>query len=269
MDLLHLFMFLMFIIGILLIITTFSTYSKLQDKCTSSDLRVKLRWAIGLGTTFITLAIGYGICVNKDGCNCYFGKRVNWKIYSLLAMLMTMGGGLLALTIGIKNDLKKDGCDLDIGATTTILMALSIAQIAIPAMYIIYITTNLSTQSKSDEEVEDADYASLTLEAESRTLAVNKRRLGRIKKSLATKEEQLSIVRDGIEKTLERKKAPDIKALSKENKLVKEINKAKSDIGLVSSTLSSSSGSSSGSSSNNSLDSSLDSYFNSQNELIP
>ena len=84
-------MFLLFVIGILLIMVTFSAYSKLGSGCRSKDLRTKLRWAIGIGTTFVTISMGYTICVSREGCSCDFGERANWKIYIMLYIINGYG----------------------------------------------------------------------------------------------------------------------------------------------------------------------------------
>jgi hypothetical protein len=228
MKLLHLFMFLLFVIGILLIITTFSAYGKLKDKCGSDGLRNKLRWAIVLGTTLVTLSLGYIVCINKSNCSCSFGE--GWKIYSLLTILAILGGGLLVLTLGIKKDLKKDGCDIELGMIPMVLMILSISQIILPIIYIFYITKLGSPKKEKKEEDEEDDDNSLALEAESRMMAVNSRRKARINKSIATKREKLVYVLDNIEKARDRKKAPKIEDISTKDRLSKEISKANSEL---------------------------------------
>jgi hypothetical protein len=235
MNLLHLFVLFIFLIGFLLIITTFTAYSKLGD-CNSEGLRTKLRWAICIGTVCMTLAIGYTICINKAGCNCVFGDRSDWKIYSALFVLMGMGVGLLVLTIGIKNDAKSDGCNIDLGFIPDLLMALSICQIILPilyASYIIYNNVPNKKDTKDEEDDEEDDDDSLALEAESRKTAIDGRRSARFKKRIALAEEELSQVRDRIESSKARKKAPAQKDKEKEEILVKEIAKATSELGSV------------------------------------
>ena len=237
MKVLHLFMFLLFVIGLLLLMTSFTAYSKLDDTCRSDGLRSKLRLSICIGTVLVTLSIGYMVCLNKGGCKCDFGERSDWKIYSMLGVLMVMGGGLLALTIGIKNDAKKDGCHIDLGSIPDILIGLSIAQIIIPIAYIVYIVTNLpknkKTKNDEEEEEEEDDDESLALEAESRREAIDKRRKIRYKASIAKKEEELSKVNDRIENARSRGKSnPKDKAkrdlLAKQ---IKEESKQMSSIG--------------------------------------
>ena len=231
-------MFFMFVVGLLLIITTFTAYSKLDATCTSDSLRGKLRWAIGIGTTFVTLAIGYMVCLTKEGCKCDFGERSDWKIYTMLAVLMGMGGGLLALTIGIKNDVNSADCHIDLGGVPDILMALSIAQLVIPMLYIIYIAVKglpkgKTTKKKKDEkDDEEDDEESLALEAESRREAIDNRRRSRYKKSIAKKEEELSSVKDKIEQARSRGKS-NPKDKAKRDLLVKQLKEENSELSEI------------------------------------
>jgi hypothetical protein len=233
-------MFLLFVVGLLLIITTFTAYSKLDATCTSDSLRGKLRWAIGIGTTFVTLAIGYMVCLTKEGCKCDFGERSDWKIYTMLAVLMGMGGGLLALTIGIKNDVNSPDCHIDLGSAPDILMALSITQLVIPALYIIYIAEKglpKGKTKKNENDDEEDDYESLALEAESRREAIDNRRRSRYKKSIAKKEEELSVVQDKIEEARSRGKS-NPKDKAKRDLLVKQLKEENSQLSEIGSSVS-------------------------------
>jgi len=235
-NLLHIFMFTLLIIGLLLIITTFSAYSKLGD-CTSKGLRSKLRLAIILGTVFFTISIGYIICIKKSGCFCDFGQRSDWKIYSMLITLMGMGGGMLVLAQGIKSDLKSNGCNIDIGKTPDILTWLSIVQIALPAMYIVYIFYKKRQGPTSPNDIETGvetksdDY--LALQAESSRVAINKRRSARYRKNIAQKSDKLTKVRDRIEIARDKNHNPKTYDLELEDMLEKEINSAKKSLSSI------------------------------------
>jgi hypothetical protein len=258
-NLLHVFMFLLFVIGLLLLITAFSAYSKLTVGCVSDSLKTKLRLAIGLGTTFVTIAIGYTVCVSKKSSMCQFGQRANWKIYTMLTTLMAMGGGLLVLATGIKSDLASPSCNVDLGVTPDILTGLGIAQIALPALYIVYIlysglpkgSKKVEKEEEEEEEEPESD-ESLTLEAESRRTATNVRRLARYKKTISQKSSELDEVRDRIEIARERKKNPTQTDLAKQDRLIREISesqKFQKEVGSVGGDNSSTSSSSSVSSS--------------------
>lgn len=254
-NLLHLFMFMLFVIGLLLIITTFNAYSKLGN-CNSTSLRTKLRWMTGLGSTFFTLSLGYGVCIYKAGNTCSFGKRANWKIYMMLVTLMIMGIGLLVLTFGINDELNKPGCNVDLGEIPNILIVLAFLQIFIPLLYIGWIIYSKNPQGSKrndddvdvvdkvdddDEEEEDSDeYASI--KAESERSAINKRRKNRYKNIISSKEKELSEVQDKIEEARSRNKNPKQKDVAKEEQLIKEIsqaNKSMKSIGKSSSGISS------------------------------
>lgn len=257
-NLLHVFMFILFVIGLLLIITTFSAYSKLGSDCTSPGLRTKLRWAIGIGTVFFTLSIGYSVCVTRKGCKCDFGERATWKIYAMLIALMGMGGGLLALSTGIKSDLKK--CNVNLGSIPDIITGLAVVQIVLPALYIAWIVYSGRPlgSKKVTEEVEEESDESLALKAQSERSAINTRRLQRYNKTIQQKSAQLDAVRDRIEIAREKKKNPSIKDLQEQDRLVLEIaeaQKGKKSVGTTSSagSIGSMSASSSGSSSSSGL----------------
>ena len=207
-NLLHIFMFVLFIIGLLLVILSFSSYSKLEDKCSTVGLRAKLRIAIGIGSVFISLSIGYLMCVTISGCNCDIGDYNSWKIYTMLGMLFSMGGGLLLLILGIKNDLKSVDCDVDLGATPTILMVLSIIQIVLPVLYILWIIyqknfdkNNNNKVDEQDEEGEDeGDEDEYQIaEAEAEIMATNKHRVNRYKKTISRKTSELFKLRNKME----------------------------------------------------------------------
>lgn len=228
-NLLHLFMFLLFTIGTLLLIIAFNAYSKIGNSCTSGSLRTKLRWAIGVGTTFVTLSFGYATCIVKAGATCQIGQRADWKIYTMLVVLMGMGAGLLVLTTGIKSDLKSPGCTVDLGSTPDLLMGLAIAQIALPAMYIAYIIKTGMPQGSKPKPKDDGDESDLSrkMKAESKKTATDRRRAKRYDAFIAQKSEELSVVQDRIELAETRGKNPSPADEEKAELLVNEINRAK------------------------------------------
>ena len=242
MNLLHLFMLLIFIIGILLIILTFIVYSKLKDSCNSKDLKTKLRLAIGLGTTFIVITISYMMCITNSNCKCDFGENTNWKFYIMLLLLISMGSGLLILTIGINNDLKTNNCNVDLGIIPNLLIGLSISQIVISFIYIIYSLKYKDTKGDDDKDTKDDDNKdddkdtkdddNIALEAKSRTDAVNSVRISRYNKNISVANEQLSNLYNKLEsgpiKTNDRNKyKEEIKELTD------KISKYKQDLGSI------------------------------------
>ena len=240
MNLLHLFMLLIFIVGILLIILTFIVYSKLKDSCNSQNLKNKLRLAIGLGTTFVVITISYMMCITNSNCKCDFGENTNWKFYIMLLLLISIGSGLLILTIGINNDLKTNNCDVDLGIVPNLLIGLSITQIVISFIYFIYSLKYKGNKgnkdTKGDDDKDDdkdtKDDDNIALEAKSRTDAVNSVRISRYNKNISVANEQLSKLYNKLEsgpiKTNDRNKyKEEIKELTD------KISKYKQDLGSI------------------------------------
>ena len=236
------FMLITFIIGVLLIIFTFNTYSNLGS-CTSEGLRYKLKAAIILGTIFITIPIGYAFCVSNPKCNCDFGGNAIWKINSLLVISMGMGVGLLTLAIGIKNNLKDDDCNADLGATPDVLLGLSIAQIAISFLcicaFFVYNRKNEPSDESKDtpkevtkDDVDDVDDDSEALQAQSRITATNIKRASRYKKNIANAQEKLVNVRDKLEQG-KIKQSDKMKYLADQERLVKEIKTYTSNLNSI------------------------------------
>jgi len=133
----NLFVILLLTIGIILTLTSFTAYSKLTDKCTSKDLRNYLRWCIVIGSILITIGVMFFTCTNSSGCVCKFNIDSSTKQYVLLSLLLIMGIFIMVITGKIQNELKKDGCDVDLGFLTTSLWILGSFQVAIPLLYVI------------------------------------------------------------------------------------------------------------------------------------
>ena len=132
-----LFVILLLIIGILLTLTSFTAYSRLTDKCTSKNLREYLRWCIILGSILITVGVMFFTCTNASGCVCKFDIDSTVKQYVLLSILLVMGIFIMVITGKIQNELKKDGCDVNLGFLTTSLWFLGSFQVAIPLLFVI------------------------------------------------------------------------------------------------------------------------------------
>ena len=234
------FMLITFIIGVLLIILTFNAYSNLGS-CTSYGLRYKLKAAIILGTIFITIPIGYAFCIGNPKCNCDFGENAIWKINSLLVVSMGMGIGLLTLAIGIKNNLKDDDCNVDLGATPDVLLGLSIAQISISITCIIAFLLYNRKDEPSEEPKEvikeapkddDVDDDSEALQAQSRIIATNTKRASRYKKNIANAQEELVNIRDKLEQG-KIKQSDKTKYLADQERLLNEIKTYTSNLNSI------------------------------------
>lgn len=133
----NLFVILLLTIGILLTLTAFSAYSKLTGKCTSKELRNHLRWCIVVGSILITIGVMFFTCTKSSGCVCKFNLDSTTKQYVLLSVLLLMGIFIMVITSKIQYELKKDGCNVDLGFLTTSLWFLASFQVAIPLLYLI------------------------------------------------------------------------------------------------------------------------------------
>ena len=217
MNLLHLFMLILFVFGILLIITTFSAYSKLSDMCKqeTSGLRNKLRWAICLGTAFMTISISYLICINGSGCKCDFGEHSDWKIYSLLLIIVAMGGGMIALSIGIKSDLKKDNCNIDLGGLPDIILGISISLIVLAFIYLVYVAWSKNpkgtAKQESKEEPEEESFENKLRKAAAKKEIADSKRESAYMTEIASTEASISELKQKMEATKRRGKEPSTK----------------------------------------------------------
>jgi hypothetical protein len=236
MKLLHIFMLSMIIIGFLLTGTAIYSYSKLEAQCTSGNLRSKLQWAIGLGTTFMTLGIGYVLCVNMSGCDCPIDSNFQnrTKLYILLISLMTLGCILLPLTIGIKNELSD--CNVDLGILPTVLIIISSIQISLPLIFIIYMTISSKQQVKIEkQDLDDESDESKSAREESKKASVDKSRRNMLTSRLNTQKRELSEIELKLDSL--GNKRPNQTDLNKRELLIREIrdteNKIKS-VGTIS-----------------------------------
>lgn len=209
-NLLHIFMFIVFIIGILLIIITFEAYSKLTQQCSSNSLKNKLQISIIIGTVFAITSIGYFICVMKKSCKCNIGLKASWQLYTFVVISTGMGVGLLLLSNGIKNDLKQPNCNINLNYIPDILFGLSIAQIIMSVLYFVWIIYSGAPQgSKKPPIEEDSDEVkSIRALAEEATILENEKS-SRTQKINELKSELTKLKQSENSYTLRGKKAPD------------------------------------------------------------
>jgi uncharacterized membrane protein YjfL (UPF0719 family) len=130
----HGFIALLFSIGVLLAIVTFSAYSNLTPECTSTRLRKNLRMAIIVSGCLISISVGYTACAMASSCVCSFGSVSDYKLYSLLSIVVGLGIWMLVIREQIVEDLNTCGVKMD-GAIDA-MMGFGIAQIALPVLYV-------------------------------------------------------------------------------------------------------------------------------------
>jgi len=153
-----LFVILLLIIGILLTLTSFTAYSRLTDECTSKNLRTYLRRCIILGSMLISVGVMFFTCTNSSGCVCKFDIDSTVKQYVLLSVLLVMGISIMVITDKIQNELKNNGCNVNIGFLTTSLWLLGSFQVAIPLLFVIAIFVNKREQVAKSRFSYSSDY---------------------------------------------------------------------------------------------------------------
>jgi hypothetical protein len=197
MKLLHLFVVLMFLMGIALVSTTFYTYSNIPPNCDVKSLRRKLQIAIGLGVAMTALSAGYLFCINKEGCNCTFEKLNDWAIFLLMFTLFAMGLGILILILSISSDLENCGVSLPI--SKNIIMGLSILQM-ITSIVIFTITVNKEDGVKVKDGVTvKLEKVDSYIESDKRRGIIDLTRQNNLQDAISSEQEQLSIVNSKLE----------------------------------------------------------------------
>lgn len=232
----------LFIIGFLLTILSFYSYSKLTNNCTSEQLRMNLRIAICIGSIFMALSVAYSICINK--CQCEDSK--DWKIYVLLGFMFAMGIYLAVLTSNIKKDFKD--CDVDLGNLPDILLWIAIIQvIVIGCGSGIYIYKTLKKDSDKnidldidlDEETESkSGEFSTTEELESEKEEADRQLIEQIKLDIAKAKAGISQTKlklKNLQKTKRDKKWQDeyTKTKDKEASLKRELESNEKELSEI------------------------------------
>jgi len=253
MNRLTLFVVLLFVIGLILVIISFTAYSKITESCKSKKLRSYLRWCVGVGSVLLTIGIMYFVCTKKEGCKCDFDIDAGWKIYLTLFILVVMGGFLVYLVAGIQREIKSGGCDIDLGSLLEVLWGISIAQIVLPLIYtgiVLYTKKSGSSLSKDDDEYYEDEGESENRERLADKSIELEKDISSIDKQLTKYTTELSALKR------EKVKKKDLDASRKKIKVVSSkisglenrLKKAKSDHSSIESKLSSGATSSSGSS---------------------
>jgi hypothetical protein len=251
---LHFFMFMLFIIGLLLIIISFFAYSKLKSECTSSSLKTKLRIAIAIGSALFAIAIGYFYCINDSHCQCSFDLGDRLKINIMVGFSLLAGVGLLILTLGIKTELKNPNCTVDLGILPTMLIVLSAVQIVGSVGYIIrMVGKGFPPKQPKIVEQEDSD-DTIEINALARKTASEQRLTKKLNAQLLTKQADLSHVKESILAAKYSNKNPSKQDLEQHSKLSQEIGKINDDMSGIKNESSVSTSSVSGGSSVSGLD---------------
>jgi len=234
MNLIYGFIALIIFMGFLLIVMSIYAYTQLNEKCTSKTLRTYLQWAIGLGTTFTTIGIGYILCLRIPGCNCLSGDGERWKTYVILFSLLALGCIILPIVVGIKNELNAGGCNVNLGSLPDFLIAIASIQIALPVLYLIYIVVKgIKFPDKKPEKdtVDDESEESKSRKSSSKKEAADKIRKSILKARLDDYDSQLSEVQLKIERLGDKRADPS--DLEKQELLTRSIEETKAKISNV------------------------------------
>ena len=235
---LHWFMILMSLIGLLLIITAFYSYTKLEGTCTSDSLKTKLRCAIGIGSTLLALGIGFSICVNN--CKCSFSDLDKNRIYALVGISFISGIGLLVLTFSINTELNDSNCKVDLGIIPWILGLIATTQLLISTIYIVYTVrksymlntkNNVKTVIKTEIEETSNEEKSSQYEAEKEASQQVQKTI--LNTMIKEKELELDKTKESILKNRSRKVDPKKSDLEKQAKLIKDISSARKELASV------------------------------------
>ena len=157
-------------------------------------------------------------------------------------VLVTIGVGMFTLTSSIKKDLNNSGCSIKLDNLPTILTWISLSQIVLPILYVIFTTykprpktkTKLKAPKKKDEDDDNEESdESKTIKAESRRSATNKRRILRYKRIIAQKSDELATVKEKIELLRDKGKKVKIEDEAKEDILEKEIDTYKKNLDKI------------------------------------
>lgn len=194
------FMFFLFVIGVLLTVTSFMGFSKLDATCKSTKLRNNLRICICIGAALMTMFIMYMICTKSKSCSCDFSNISRPKMYLLLIFLIVLGGVLLYLSASINAEIKSDGCNVDLGGLQLVLLGIAVAQIALPSIYLINVVRNKQKPVKKPAEKESSGSTISQLEsARAEHLSLNKQRSDKLSAAIAQLNARLAKVNSQAE----------------------------------------------------------------------
>jgi len=219
---LKLFIGLLFVIGILLVATSFIAYSKITDTCKSKSLRTYLQWCVGLGSALSTISIMYFVCTIKKGCECESNNVGGFKIHLILFVLAAIGGLLVFIVSGIQREIKSGGCDVDLGSILPVLWGISIAQLVLPIIYTVILSYTDKSVSSSYED-EDESSSSRESSQDESMKSVRKRR-NVLDRKIANIEADISKNNEKVDKLLVKGASIPKKLQSKRRTLEHELN---------------------------------------------
>lgn len=214
-------LFLLFAMGMVLVITSFVTFGKLTPECPNS-LKIKLRIALGAGAAIASLSAGYLLC----NITCPESKTIN----IIMGISLVLGISIVVLLYMIKNEVEDCGINiqkkditnntsslnpLDISDYIYILQILSGLIVGIPILHFIYVFAN-----KQNDEKSVNPYKKLRTSSPKRQSRKQKRQIRRKKQKHLEDIREIEALKQDVEQA-----KYDHEISKKKDKLKKEVSK--------------------------------------------
>ena len=157
--LLHIFMYILGILGLILTILGFVGYNKLGF-CPSTSLKNKLRMCIGIGSSFVALSLGFIICNRR--CDCVYEEETKekiWFIVGLIIVVSILNIVLVALINKDVNSVNADNltpCNIELGSIPALMYIANGLLLATSIGYII-LQVKKFHDSKKPKIIDDDD----------------------------------------------------------------------------------------------------------------
>lgn len=192
------FMVFMFIVGLIIVITSFIGYGQIIDSCSTPSLKNSLRVCIIVGSILMTLTGGYYYCYKY--CKCDYGEVSEYKLYGVLAVIMLLGISLIIFGSGIQNNIS-DGCTNTLKNIPTVYFILGgiIAGFSLIAILVIVKRGPPKSPPKPEETKEGAH---------ARYVVAERTRKESLLKRLSASEAEVANAKLNIENVVSKNKKP-------------------------------------------------------------
>ena len=157
--LLHIFMYILGILGLILTILGFVGYNKLGF-CPSTSLKNKLRMCIGIGSSFVALSLGFIICNRR--CDCVYEEETKEKIWFIVGLIIVVSILNIVLVALINKDVNSVNadtstpCNIELGYIPALMYIANGLLLATSIGYII-LQVKKSHDSKKPKIIDDDD----------------------------------------------------------------------------------------------------------------
>ena len=157
--LLHIFMYILGILGLILTILGFVGYNKLGF-CPSTSLKNKLRMCIGIGSSFVALSLGFIICNRR--CDCVYEEETKEKIWFIVGLIIVVSILNIVLVALINKDVNSVNadtstpCNIELGYIPALMYIANGLLLATSIGYII-LQVKKFNDSKKPKIIDDDD----------------------------------------------------------------------------------------------------------------